>query len=239
MSQPLIAHLLELRQRILYSMISILVCFVSLIYWANDIYHFVAQPLLSAMPHDSHMIAIDVTSPLFAPFKLTLMLSFLIALPCVLYHIWNFIAPALYKKEKHLLIPMLTASTLLFYAGIAFAYYVIFPVIFSFFNSIVPTGVEIATDISSYLNFILKLFFGFGLAFEIPIAVIIACWSGITTVESLQEKRPFIIVGAFVIGMLLTPPDIISQTMLAIPMITLFELGILIAKIYQPKAESS
>jgi sec-independent protein translocase protein TatC len=181
------------------------------------------------------MIATDVAAPFFAPFKLTLVLSFFVAIPYVLYQIWSFVAPGLYKHEKRLVMPLLASSTLLFYLGIAFAYYVVFPVVFGFFTSVVPEGVQVATDISSYLSFILKLFFAFGLAFEIPVAVVLLCWAGVTTPDELREKRPYIVVGAFVIGMILTPPDIISQTMLAIPMLLLFEGGLLAAKMYTPK----
>ena len=180
------------------------------------------------------MIATGVTSSFFAPFKLTMMLSFFIAIPVVLHQIWSFIAPALYKHEKRLVFPMLLSSTILFYAGIAFAYYVVFPVVFGFFTSVAPEGVTIATDIESYLDFVLKLFFAFGLAFEIPIAVILMCWAGVTTPTKLRAKRPYVVVGAFVIGMLLTPPDIISQSMLAVPMLFLFECGIIIASLYKP-----
>lgn len=234
--QPLISHLLELRQRLLHAIGSVLLVFICLAYWSNDIYHYIAIPLMEAMPASSSMIATDVTAPFFTPFKLTLVLSFFIAVPYVLYQIWAFVAPGLYKHEKRLVVPLLFSSTLLFYLGIAFAYYVVFPVVFAFFTSVAPEGVQIATDISSYLSFILKLFFAFGLAFEIPIAVVLLCWAGVTTPDSLKSKRPYIIVGAFVVGMLLTPPDVISQTMLAVPMLILFELGLLGARFYAPKS---
>jgi len=184
------------------------------------------------MPEGSQMIATDVASPFFAPFKLTLVLSLFIAMPFVLYQVWSFVAPGLYRNEKRLIAPLMLGSTFLFYCGISFAYFLVFPVVFSFFTSVAPEGVVIATDISSYLDFILKLFFAFGVAFEIPIAIILLCWTGVTTPNSLREKRPYVIVGAFVIGMLLTPPDIISQTMLAVPMLLLFEIGIMIASMY-------
>ncbi len=160
------------------------------------------------------------------------MLAFFIAIPYVLYQVWSFVAPGLYKHEKRLVVPLLASSTLLFYLGIAFAYYIVFPVVFGFFTSVVPEGVQVATDISSYLSFILKLFFAFGLAFEIPVAVVLLCWAGVTTPDELRQKRPYIVVGAFVIGMILTPPDIISQTMLAIPMLLLFEGGLIAARFY-------
>ncbi|GIU45144.1 twin-arginine translocase subunit TatC [Shewanella colwelliana] len=233
--QPLISHLLELRNKLLKAIGSVLFVFICLVYWANDIYHYMATPLMDALPETSSMIATDVAAPFFAPFKLTLVLAFFIAIPYVLYQIWSFIAPGLYKHEKRLMLPLLTSSTLLFYLGIAFTYYIVFPVVFGFFTSVAPEGVEVATDISSYLSFVLKLFFAFGLAFEIPIAVILLCWAGVTTPEELKTKRPYIVVGAFVIGMLLTPPDIISQTMLAIPMLILFEGGLIAARFYSKK----
>lgn len=235
--QPLISHLLELRNRLLRAIASVLLVFVCLVYWAKDIYHYIALPLLQAMPETGTMIATDVGAPFFAPFKLTIVLSLFIAIPYVLFQIWSFVAPGLYKNEKRLVFPLLVSSTLLFYLGIVFAYYVVFPVVFGFFANVAPEGVQVATDISSYLNFILKLFFAFGLAFEIPIAVVLLCWAGVTTPEDLKTKRPYIVVGAFVVGMLLTPPDILSQTMLAVPMLLLFEGGLLAARFYKPKED--
>lgn len=229
-------HLLELRTRLLRSVVGVLVVLCCLIYFAQDIYHYVAEPLLATMPLGSQMIATDVASPLFAPFKLTIVLSIFIAMPYILYQVWSFVAPALYKNEKRLIAPLMFGSTLLFYGGIAFAYFIVFPVVFAFFSSVAPEGVTIATDISSYLDFVLKLFFAFGIAFEIPIAIILMCWTNFTSPESLRKKRPYIVVGAFIIGMLLTPPDIISQTMLAIPMLILFEIGIFIASFYYKEA---
>jgi sec-independent protein translocase protein TatC len=231
-------HLLELRDRLLRSVIVVIIVFCCLVYFAQDIYQYVAQPLLAVMPEGSQMIATDVASPFFAPFKLTLVLSLFIAMPFVLYQIWSFVAPGLYSSEKRLVAPLMFGSTLLFYSGIAFAYFLVFPVVFAFFTSVAPEGVVIATDISSYLDFILKLFFAFGAAFEIPIAIILMCWTGMTTPDSLREKRAYVVVGAFVIGMLLTPPDIISQTMLAVPMLILFEIGIIIASFYHKEDEN-
>jgi sec-independent protein translocase protein TatC len=231
-NHTLFDHLLELRTRLLHAVLGVLVVFCSLIYFAQDIYQYVAKPLLAVMPEGTQMIATDVASPFFTPFKLTIVLSIFIAMPYILYQLWSFIAPGLYKHEKRLMAPLMLGSTLLFYGGIAFAYYVVFPVAFAFFSSVAPDGVTIATDISSYLDFVLKLFFAFGAAFEIPIAIILLCWTGVTTPASLRTKRPYIVVGAFVVGMLLTPPDIISQTMLALPMLLLFELGIIIASVY-------
>lgn len=238
-SASLFDHLLELRNRLLRSILGVLIIFCCLVYFAQDIYQYVAQPLLATMPEGSKMIATDVASPFFAPFKLTLVLSLFIAMPFVLYQIWSFVAPGLYSNEKRLIVPLMIGSTLLFYSGITFAYFIVFPVVFAFFSSVAPEGVVIATDISSYLDFILKLFFAFGAAFEIPIAIILLCWTGVTTPDSLREKRAYVVVGAFVIGMLLTPPDIISQTMLAIPMLLLFEVGIIIASFYHKEDEDN
>jgi len=232
-------HLLELRTRLLHAVLGVLVVFCSLIYFTQDIYQYVAKPLLAVMPADTQMIATDVASPFFTPFKLTIVISIFVAMPYILYQLWSFIAPGLYKNEKRLIAPLMFGSTLLFYGGIAFAYYVVFPVVFAFFSSVAPEGVTIATDISSYLDFVLKLFFAFGVAFEIPIAIILMCWTGVTTPDSLRTKRPYIVVGAFVVGMLLTPPDIISQTMLAVPMLLLFEIGIIIASMYYRADEES
>lgn len=234
-SSSLFDHLLELRNRLLHAIVGVLVVFCSLVYFAQDIYQYLAQPLLETMPEGSQMIATDVASPFFAPFKLTIVLSVFIAVPYILYQVWSFVAPGLYKNEKRLVAPLMLGSTLLFYSGIAFAYFAVFPVVFSFFTSVAPEGVVIATDISSYLDFVLKLFFAFGIAFEIPIAIILMCWTGVTTPDNLREKRPYVVVGAFVVGMLLTPPDIISQTMLAVPMLLLFEVGIIIASLYHKK----
>jgi len=231
-SYTLFDHLLELRTRLLRIVLSVIVIFCSLIAFAQDIYQYLAQPLLATMPVGSQMIATDVASPFFAPFKLTLVLSFFLAMPFILYQIWGFVAPGLYRKEKRLIAPLMFGSTALFYSGIAFAYYGVFPIVFAFFSSVAPEGVTIATDISSYLDFVLKLFFAFGAAFEIPVAIVLMCWTGVTTPESLKTKRPYVVVGAFVLGMLLTPPDIISQTLLAIPMLLLFELGVIVASFY-------
>jgi sec-independent protein translocase protein TatC len=183
------------------------------------------------------MIAIEVASPFLIPFKLTLMLSVFIAIPYILYQFWSFIAPGLYQHERKMIVPLVISSTALFYIGIAFAYFVVFPLVFGFFTGIAPKGVSVMTDISKYLDFVLRLFFAFGFAFEVPIATIVLCWTGATSPEKLGEKRPYVIVGAFVIGMLLTPPDVISQTLLALPMWLLFELGIIFARFYVPKRE--
>ena len=238
----LISHLIELRSRILKALFSVLIVFLCLAAFAQDLYQILAMPLLDALPENSSMIATDVASPFFAPFKLTLVLSFFIAIPYVLYQVWGFVAPGLYRNEKRLVAPLLLSSTLLFYAGMAFAYFVVFPIAFAFFTSVAPEGVTVSTDISSYLNFVLKLFFAFGVSFEIPIAIILMCWTGVTDAKSLRAKRPYVVVGAFVVGMLLTPPDIISQTLLAIPMWLLFEVGVIVGGFYagnKPSDETS
>jgi sec-independent protein translocase protein TatC len=237
--QPLIAHLVELRQRLLYSVLAILVIFLGLFYFANDLYTWISAPLTALLPQGTSMIATDVTSPFFAPFKLTLVASAFIAMPFLLHQAWSFIAPGLYKHEKRLAIPLLISSILLFYMGIAFAYYVVFPIIFGFFTSVGPENIAVMTDISSYLNFVLKLFFAFGIVFEIPVATLLLLWSGAVTVKSLKEKRAYVVVGCFVLGMLLTPPDIISQSLLAVPMWLLFELGILLGTILVRKPDEA
>jgi len=229
--QPLIAHLVELRQRLLYSVLAILVIFLCLFYFANDLYTWISAPLTALLPEGTSMIATDVTSPFFAPFKLTLVASAFIAMPFLLHQAWSFIAPGLYKHEKRLAVPLLISSILLFYLGIAFAYFVVFPIIFGFFTSVGPENIAVMTDISSYLNFVLKLFFAFGVVFEIPVATLLLLWSGVVTVTGLKQKRAYVIVGCFVLGMLLTPPDIISQSLLAVPMWLLFELGILLGTV--------
>lgn len=228
--QPLIQHLLELRRRILRSLIAILVVFSGLFYFSNDIYVYISEPLRSSLPEGSTMIATEVASPFLVPFKLTIVLSLFIAIPFILHQAWGFIAPGLYRHEKIIAIPLLIVSIVLFYLGIAFAYYVAFPLIFSFFTTVGPESVTVMTDINSYLDFILKLFFAFGIAFEIPVVTVLLVWSGVTTVESLKEKRPYVVVGCFVIGMIMTPPDVISQSLLAIPMWLLFESGVLFAR---------
>jgi len=232
---PLVAHLVELRDRLLRIIATVVVLFLSMIYFANDLYTTLAEPLMAHLPSNGTMIATDVASPFFTPFKLTLVLSIFLAMPMLLYQFWGFIAPGLYHHEKRLAFPLLASSTGLFYLGGVFAYFVVFPLVFGFFTSVAPDGVAIMTDISKYLDFVLKMFFAFGLAFEVPIVVIVLVWAGISTPQSLASKRPYIIVGVFVLAMLLTPPDAISQTLLAIPMIVLFEAGLFFAKKIAPK----
>ncbi|MCF3098564.1 twin-arginine translocase subunit TatC [Aeromonas australiensis] len=235
--QPLISHLIELRSRLMRALAAILLVFIALIYFSNNIYDFVAQPLLSQLPEGTSMIATDVATPFLTPIKLTLVVSFFVAIPYLLYQAWAFIAPGLYQHERRLIMPLVVSSALLFYAGMAFAYYVVFPLVFGFFTSTAPAGVTVATDIASYLDFVLTLFFAFGVAFEIPVATILLCWTGVTTPQSLREKRPYVLVGVFVVGMLLTPPDVFSQTLLAIPMWALWELGLFFARFYVKKED--
>ena len=237
--QPLVAHLLELRTCLLKSLAAILLVFLSLVVFSNDIYTFFALPIQDLLPEGTSMIATDIASPFFAPFKLTIILSFFIAVPYILYQLWSFIAPGMYSDEKSLAIPLFVSSVLLFYLGIAFSYYVVFPIVFGFFTAIAPVGVAVTPDINNYLSFILKLFFAFGLAFEIPIATIILIKAGVTTRKALAEKRPYIVVICFVFGMLLTPPDIISQSLLAIPAWLLFEIGLLMSRLVEKKASNN
>lgn len=224
---PLVAHLIELRNRLLKSVLVILLCFLALYAIANELYLVVSEPLRALLPEGSSLIATEVASPFLAPLKLTFFIAVLISIPFTLYQAWAFIAPALYKNEKKLAIPLLISSIFLFYGGVIFAYYVVLPLVFGFFTSVGPGEVTVMTDINNYLNFVLKLFFAFGVTFEIPIATYLLIKAGVTTVASLSKKRPYIILGCFVMGMLITPPDIFSQTLLAIPMWLLFELGLL------------
>ncbi|MCW4149074.1 MULTISPECIES: twin-arginine translocase subunit TatC [Halomonadaceae] len=232
---PLIEHLIELRSRLMRAVIAILLIFLGLYAFSNDIYLFVAEPLMALLPPGSQMIATEVASPFLAPFKLTLVTALFIAVPFVLHQAWSFIAPGLYDNEKALAIPILVSSILLFYAGAAFAYYVVFPLLFAFFTQAGPENITVMTDINQYLNFVLKLFFAFGVAFEIPVATFLLILSGATTVESLSQKRPYIILGCFVIGMVLTPPDVISQSLLAIPMYLLYEVGLLFGRLVRKR----
>ena len=232
--QPLIAHLTELRNRLLRSILVVFLVFCGLFYFANDIYAYISKPLRDLLPGEVSMIATEVASPFLTPFKLTVVVAVFISIPYLLYQLWSFVAPGMYKREKRLAIPLLASSVLLFYAGAAFAYYVVFPLVFGFFTSVGPTEITIMTDINRYLDFVLKLFFAFGLAFEIPIAAVILIRAGVTTADDLAAKRTYIIVGCFVLGMLLTPPDVISQSLLAIPMWVLFEIGVFFGRLVTP-----
>lgn len=224
--QPFISHLVELRDRLLRIVLVVGVVLLALLPFANTLFTALSGPLLAHMPEQGSMIAIEVASPFLIPFKLVLFLAVFISIPWILFQLWSFVAPGLYRHERRLVLPLLVSSTLLFYAGAAFAYFVVFPLVFAFFTSTAPQGVAVMTDISRYLDFVLTLFFAFGAAFEVPIVTVLLVWTGMATREGLREKRPYVIVAAFVIGMLLTPPDVISQTLLAVPMWLLFELGI-------------
>ncbi|MEW7980481.1 MAG: twin-arginine translocase subunit TatC [Candidatus Sedimenticola endophacoides] len=229
--QPFVSHLIELRDRLIRMVGAVGALFLVLFPFANDLYHLISKPLLAVLPDGQNMIATGVISPFLAPFKLALVAAIFIAMPVILYQLWAFIAPGLYKHERRVLMPMVGSSALLFYCGALFAYLVVFPLVFQFMKLTTPVGVDMIPDITQYLEFVLTLFFAFGLAFEVPIATVILVWMGVTTPDKLKEKRPFIIVGAFCIGMLLTPPDVISQTLLAFPMWVLFEVGLFFSRI--------
>ncbi|KAA8983616.1 MULTISPECIES: twin-arginine translocase subunit TatC [Gammaproteobacteria] len=232
-TMPLVAHLVELRNRLLKAILAILVIFLALYPFANQLYAWLSGPLRAYLPEGSSMIATDVAAPFFAPLKLTLVLGTFLAMPVVLYQIWRFMAPGLYRHEKRIAFPLLASSILLFYLGAVFAYYVVFPLVFAFFTSVGPAEVTVMTDMSSYLSFVLKLLFAFGIAFEIPIAIMLMILSGATDTQSLREKRPYVVVGCFVVGMLMTPPDMISQTLLAGPMWLLFEIGLIFGRMVE------
>jgi|TARA_X000000950_G_scaffold61889_1_gene75497 sec-independent protein translocase protein TatC len=228
---PLVAHLRELRDRFRNALIAVFVAFLGLFPFANQLYTYVSEPLRSLLPEGSSMIATEVTSPFLTPFKLSLVLAVFVAMPVILAQVWGFIAPGLYKSERRIAIPILTSSVVLFYAGVAFAYYVVFPLLFGFFTTVGPVDISVMTDINRYLDFVLKLFFAFGLAFEVPVAAVILILTGVVTADQLANNRSYVIVGCFVMGMLLTPPDVISQTLLALPMWLLFEIGLVMGRI--------
>ena len=237
--KSLVPHFQELKSRLTKSLIFITVIFLFLFPFSDSIYNQLADPLIRNLPESSTMIAIDVASPFFIPFKLVMILSIFISIPYLLYHLWMFTAPGLYEKEKKLVLPILVSSSLLFYLGAAFAYFVVFPLLFSFFIAIAPDGISIMTDIGRYLDFVITLFFAFGLAFEVPIITILLVITNVSTTQSLSRKRPYVIVGAFIVGMLLTPPDVVSQTLLAIPIWLLYELGIFFSRIISKNKEVS
>ena len=234
--QPLMAHLLELRNRLLGIFIFVLVVFAALFPFSESLYLYISEPLREFLPSSSTMIATEVTSPFLTPFKLALVSAMFISMPYILYQLWAFVAPALYKQEKKVALPLFFTSVILFYAGMAFAYYLVFPLVFLFFTSVAPEGISMMPDIRAYLDFVLKLFMAFGLSFQIPIAVVILSWLGTVNPDNLAKKRPYVFVLCFVVGMLLTPPDIISQALLAIPMWLLFEVGILFGRVVSTKA---
>jgi len=234
---PLIAHLTELRERLLRSVLVVVILFAGLSFFANEFYAYLALPLLNHLPQGSGMIAIDVASPFIAPFKLAAFMALLLGLPYVFYQTWAFVAPGLYRHEKRLVVPLVLSSIFLFYTGIAFAYFLVFPVVFGFFTAVAPQGVSVQTDINRYLDFVLGTFLAFGAVFEVPILTILMVWSRMVTRAWLAEKRSYVIVMSFVIGMILTPPDVVSQTLLAVPIWLLFELGMLFARLVEVRQQ--
>jgi sec-independent protein translocase protein TatC len=224
-----LTHLIELRNRLAYALSAVGIVFLALVPFANDVYGLIARPLMAVMPEGMSMIATEVASPFLTPLKFTLAAAVTITIPFLLYQVWAFVAPGLYKHEKRMAMPLLVSSVLLFYAGMAFAYFVVFPTVFQLFVRILPPGVKMMTDIKAYLDFVFSMFFAFGIAFEVPVAVVILSWAGIVNPESLAEKRPYVLVGVFVVAAVLTPPDIASQLLLAVPMYILFEAGLFVA----------
>ncbi len=229
--ETFISHLIEMRDRLLRAVAVVVVLFIALFPWAQDIYALLAKPMLAALPQGGQMIATEVTTPFFVPVKVTLMAAFLLALPWVFYQLWAFVAPGLYQHEKRIGVPLVVASVVLFLAGMAFAYFLVFPVVFGFIVGVAPEGVAVMTDIGKYLDFALTLFMAFGITFEVPVAVVLLVKMGMVSVTKLREIRPYVVVGAFVIGAIFTPPDVISQFMLAVPLWVLYELGIVVAQL--------
>lgn len=238
LERPLISHLLELRSRILHALSAVLVVFLGLYPIRESLYAWLSGPLRAVLPPDTHMIATQVATPFLIPMKLALVSAFFICIPYILYQVWAFVAPGLYRHERRLIWPLLISSVALFYAGMAFAYFVVFPLVFGFFAHATPPGVAMMTDISEYLSFVLTLFFAFGAAFEVPIATILLVRTGLATREALTEKRPYVIVGAFTVGMLLTPPDVLSQVLLAVPMWLLYEIGVIFSAWFAPRPDT-
>jgi len=230
----LLSHLVELRTRLLRSVAGVLILFLVLAPFADRLFATVAEPLMARLPEGTSMIATQVASPFLTPFKTAMVAAIFIAVPWILYQVWSFIAPGLYQQEKRLAVPLIFTSTVLFYSGVAFAYFVVFPLMFAFFTAVAPEGVAVMTDINAYLDFVLTLFFAFGIAFEVPIAIVLMVWAGFTTPGKLSSYRAYVLLGAFVVGMLLTPPDVISQTLLAIPVYLLYEAGIVMARVMVP-----
>src|SRR5574340_259424 len=234
-----ISHLIEMRDRLLRAVVAVVIIFICLFPWAQDLYALLAKPLLAALPKGGQMIATEVTTPFFVPVKVTLMAAFLLALPWVFYQAWAFVAPGLYQHEKRIGVPLVIASVILFMTGMAFAYFLVFPIVFGFIVGVAPEGVAVMTDIGKYLDFVMTLFLAFGVTFEVPVAVVLLVKMGMVSVAKLREIRPYVIVGAFVVGAIFTPPDVISQFMLAMPLWVLYEAGILVAAmITRPKPES-
>lgn len=227
--QPLLAHLIELRQRLVRALVGFFIVFLLLFHWSGSIYHMLARPLLQHLPAGSSMIAIEVTAPFFVPMKVTMLVALLISLPHTLYQIWAFVAPGLYTHEKRLVLPLVVSSVLLFCLGMAFAYFLVFPLVFTFMAAVTPSGVSMMTDIDKYLSFVMGMFIAFGAAFEVPVVVVLLVRIGVLDVPRLRQGRPYVIVGAFVVAAIVTPPDVLSQTMLAVPLCLLYEIGILAA----------
>ena len=236
LQESFLSHLFELRDRVVKSALAIIAVFVCLVYWAPDIFHLFAQPLLEALPAGGKMIVTDVTGSFFVPMKVTMLVAFLIALPVVIYQLWAFIAPGLYLHERKLILPLVVSSYSLFIIGMAFAYFLVFPTVFKFMASYnAPLGAEMSTDIDNYLSFAMTTFLAFGITFEVPVVVVVLVRMGMVTLTKLKEIRPYVIVGAFVISAVVTPPDVLSQLLLAVPMTLLYELGLLVARLYVPK----
>lgn len=233
-----ISHLIELRDRLLRAVLGIVIIFICLFPWAQDLYALLARPLLAALPKGGQMIATEVTTPFLVPVKVTLMTAFLLATPWVFYQIWAFIAPGLYQHERRFGVPLVIASVVLFLLGMSFAYFMVFPIVFGFIVGVAPHGVAVMTDIGKYLDFVMTLFMAFGITFEVPIAVVLLVKMGVVSVAKLREIRPYVIVASFVVGAIFTPPDVISQTLLAVPLWILYELGIIAATmVSKPKPE--
>jgi sec-independent protein translocase protein TatC len=227
--ETFVSHLIELRARLIRAIVGIVIVFLCLVNWAREIYTLLAAPMLAALPEGGHMIATDVAGAFLVPMKVTLMLAFVIALPYVLYQAWAFVAPGLYVHERRLVLPLIAASVVLFFVGMSFAYFVVFPTVFGFVNKFAPEGVAVMTDIDKYLSFVLTTFLAFGLTFEVPVIVIVLVRVGIVKLEQLKDARRYVIVGAFVIAAIFTPPDVVSQFLMAIPLLLLYELGIFMA----------
>ncbi|SNX28914.1 Sec-independent protein translocase TatC [Polynucleobacter meluiroseus] len=238
LQESFLSHLYELRDRVIKAGVAILIVFVSLVYWAPDIFHLFAQPLLEALPAGGKMIVTDVTGSFFVPMKVTMLVAFIIALPIVMYQLWAFIAPGLYLHERKLIVPLVVSSYTLFIVGMAFAYFLVFPTVFKFMASYnAPLGAEMSTDIDNYLSFAMTTFLAFGITFEVPVVVVVLVRMGLVTLAKLKEIRSYVIVGAFIVAAVVTPPDILSQLLLAVPMVILYELGLLVARFYVPKPD--
>lgn len=233
-SPKLIGHLLELRRRLLNSAFTLLLIFFCLFPFQNRVFEWVARPMIQRLPAGSSMIATGVAAPFMTPMKLSLVVALFLSVPVFLYHIWRFISPALYQRERRMFMPLLFSSVVLFYSGVAFAYFVLFPVAFAFLNTAAPEGVRVMTDINAYLDFVLTIFFAFGVAFEVPVAIVLMVWAGFTSPGRLKKVRPYALVGAFFVGFLLAPPDVVSMTLLAVPVYLLYELGMVMAKLMVP-----